>query len=80
MSLFEYFGVVAEVEGVSVIREALHGIDVHLPFQVTAGWATRSVGQRTALREPQVLEPIQRLDLFANNLANVYHTTRARVV
>lgn len=76
LSLFDYFGVVPDVEGVGVVREALQGIDVHLPFQVTAGWATRSVGQRTALREPQVLDPIHRLDLFAGNLANVYHHLR----
>jgi predicted ATPase len=76
LSLFEYFGVLPDIEAVGIIREALEGIDVHLPFAVTPGWAARSIGQRTALREPQVLEPIHRLDLFAANLANVYHHLR----
>jgi hypothetical protein len=45
VSIFEYFGVASDVEGMGVVREALAGIDVHLPFQVTSGWATRSVGR-----------------------------------
>jgi predicted ATPase len=76
LSVFDYFGLVPSVEGVAVVREALEGIDVHLPFEVMPGWAARATGRRAFVREPQVLDPIHRLDLFASNLANVYHHLR----
>lgn len=58
------------------IRRVLEGIDTHLPFEVGASWAGRSLGRASPMREPRVVEPAQRLELFGSNLANVYQALR----
>lgn len=71
-SIFEYFGRATEAEAVALVREVLEGIDTHLPFDVGAVWAKRSTGRGSAMREPALLGPSQRLGLFGTNLANAY--------
>jgi predicted ATPase len=76
LSLFDYFGRAPDIEAVAVIRKALEGIDVHLPFEVSPAWASRSLGRKSTLREPRVIEPGERLELFGGNLANAYQTLK----
>jgi predicted ATPase len=61
-----------DFDAIAITREALDGIDVHLPFDVSATWAAHSRGKGSALREPRVAEFGRRLDLFGTNLVNVY--------
>lgn len=75
-SLFEFFGRKPDIEAVALVREALEGIDTHLPFGVSASWGARAVGRKSAMREPQVIEPSARLELFGANLANVYQNLK----
>ncbi|KIG15737.1 hypothetical protein DB30_05307 [Enhygromyxa salina] len=75
-TIFEYFGRAPDIESVAIIREALEGIDVHLPFEVSATWAARAFGRGAGAREPQVIQPSDRLELFGANLANVYQTLK----
>lgn len=72
LTMFEYFGRAPDLAAVGIVREACEGIDVHLPFRVSATWASRSTGQGSALREPRIVEPGRRLELFGSNLATVY--------
>lgn len=72
LTMFEYFGRASDHAAVGIVREACEGIDVHLPFRVSATWANRSTGQGSALRDPRIVEPGRRLELFGANLATVY--------
>jgi predicted ATPase len=72
LTMFEYFGRAPDLEAIGIVREACEGIDVHLPFRVSATWANRSTGQGSPLREPRIVEPGRRLELFGANLTTVY--------
>lgn len=74
LSLFDAVG--RGLDQVDAVRQALEGIDTHLPFEVGASWAGRSLGRTSPIREPRVIEPAHRLDLFGSNLANVYQALR----
>lgn len=50
---------------------ALRGIAVHVPFDVRAAWTTPS--ELPALRSSNVVRPVERLERFGSNLANVWH-------
>jgi predicted ATPase len=76
LSMFEYFGRAPLVDAITTIRQACEGIDVHVPFAVSAGWTKRSTGDDAAVREPRVIEPSRRLELFGANLATVYHALK----
>jgi predicted ATPase len=58
-----------------IVAEAFRGIEVHLPFQVTAHWATASPDRRTP-RGISLLEPTRRLDRFGTNLVNAYQSLK----
>lgn len=56
---------------VAIVAEALHGIDVHLPFHVTASWAAPPIGSASP-RGIGLVEPTTRLERFGTNLVNAY--------
>lgn len=56
--------------------QVLSEIEVHLPFDVMPYWAGRETRRSSPLREPQLLEPTQKLFRFGRNLASAYHTLR----
>ena len=58
------------------IRDMVAGIDVHLPFDVSAGWAARRYQRSSTVRGQDVLQVAQRLELFGSNLVNAYHTLK----
>lgn len=60
---------------VAAVAEALRGIDVHLPFQVTASWASRG-SERQTPRSIALVEPTTRLDRFGNNVVNAYQALK----
>jgi predicted ATPase len=51
------------------------GFDNHLPFDVAPVWAKRN-REKSYIREPQLVEPGDRLVMFGDNLVNVYQTLR----
>src|SRR5690606_27904725 len=56
------------------VREALAGIDVHLPFDVSAGWATQRYRRgEAAARKYNIIDATKRLEPFGSNLASAYH-------
>jgi predicted ATPase len=59
---------------IAAVAEALRGIDVHLPFQVTAHWATSS--ERRGVRGISLVEPTTRLERFGTNLVNAYQSLK----
>lgn len=61
---------------VQLTQQTLDMIDVHVPFDVSAGWATRRYQRTSTVRGQDVLQPATRLELFGTNLANVYHTLK----
>lgn len=67
-----------EVQQAAVNRMAalLQRIEVHVPFESMAAWAARRTGRRSASREPQILQPTNRLELLAANLGNAYHSLK----
>jgi len=58
------------------LRSALEGIELHLPFEVSAAWADRAQGRGTSLRGAVLVRRAERLEMFAKNLANVYKQLR----
>jgi predicted ATPase len=60
--------------GAQTIAEMLRGIDVHLPFQVTAHWAVSA--DRRGARGVSLVEPTTLLDLFGTNLVNAYQALK----
>lgn len=60
---------------VSAIAEAFRGIEVHLPFQVTAHWAAASPDRRWS-RGITLIEPTTRLERFGTNLVNAYQALK----
>lgn len=55
---------------------ALRNIEVHVPFESMAAWAARRTGRRSAMRESNILQPAQQLELLAANLGNAYHSLK----
>lgn len=60
---------------VELVADVLQGIDVHLPFQVTASWAASSPDRR-GVRGISLVEPTRRLDRFGLNLVNAYQSLK----
>lgn len=55
------------------VSDAMRGIEVHLPFDTLANWASRSQGNRvSALRDSVTVSPTLQLERFGANLANAY--------
>ncbi len=62
-----------EQPGIAWCLEGLRGIEVHLPPEVLALWASRLRGTRTEMRSGVALQPAtDGLDLLGTNLPNVY--------
>ncbi|MCA9705773.1 MAG: AAA family ATPase, partial [Myxococcales bacterium] len=57
------------------VAAALAGIDVHLPFQVTASWASHGQDRKTP-RGVSLVEPTTRLERFGTNLVNAYQALK----
>lgn len=74
--LTELSGPLAPHPAIDAVQEALAAIEVHLPFEVTPGWAARGHQRTSAARGSVLLQPADRLALFGSNLANVFHTLR----
>lgn len=58
------------------VSRALQSIEVHLPFEVLPLWGSRSFKRNSALRDDNLLEPVERLEPLGTNLANVYYALR----
>lgn len=58
--------------------DALRGIEVHLPFRTSAAWALRAAQLKAGMRDPAMLGPAERLELFGENLAEAFHALRNR--
>jgi predicted ATPase len=54
----------------------LAGIEHHLSFNVTAAWAVKQNNGNVPMREPVLMEPARRLEMFGDNLANAYHALK----
>jgi len=59
---------------IAAVAEALRGIEVHLPFQVTAHWAASP--DRRGVRGISLIEPTTRLERFGINLVNAYQSLK----
>lgn len=62
-----------------LVEDTLSGIDVHLPFDVSANWATLQCRRPSDIRRVTTLEAPERLHLFGSNLASVYHRLKNSV-
>jgi predicted ATPase len=69
-------GRTSQDEQLRLTRDLLAGIDVHVPFDVSAGWATRRYQRTSTVRGQAVLQIAHRLELFGSNLVNAYHTLK----
>lgn len=58
------------------VARALQSIEVHLPFEVLPLWGSRTVKRSSALRDDNILEPVERLETLGTNLANVYYALK----
>lgn len=69
-----YFGA-PRARDIEIVASVLQGIDVHLPFHVTASWAAPSPDRR-GVRGISLVEPTARLDRFGTNLVNAYQALK----
>jgi predicted ATPase len=69
-----YFGA-PRARDIEIVANALQGIEVHLPFHVTASWAAPSPDRR-GVRGISLVEPTTRLDRFGTNLVNAYQSLK----
>jgi predicted ATPase len=60
---------------VAAVAEAFRGIEVHLPFHVTAHWAA-AASERRWPRGISLLEPTTKLERFGTNLVNAYQALK----
>lgn len=58
---------------IAVVASVLRGIEVHLPFHVSASWAEQD---RRTPRGVSLIEPTRRLDRFGTNLVNAYQALK----
>ncbi len=58
------------------MRQALQGIEVHLPFDSVPGWARDGQQATSPMRDSGVIQPTTRLARFGGNLPNAYHALR----
>jgi predicted ATPase len=65
-----------EQQAIRRVATALKNIEVHVPFETMAAWAARRTGRKSAMRESNILQPTNRLDLLAANLGNAYHSLK----
>lgn len=70
------FGVLPPQVAIDRMLKVLRGIEVHLPFDVTARWAARQSQRSSPLRESTLVEATTGLSLFGANLASAWHTLR----
>jgi predicted ATPase len=70
--LISAFGALAPKPAIGRMVEVLRGIEVHLPFDTTAGWAARSYQMPSSMRGSVTLQPVDRLNLLGVNLANAW--------
>lgn len=69
------FAGAAHLSDINAVARVLRGIEVHLPFHVTAHWASASPDRRTP-RGISLVEPTTRLDRFGINLVNAYQALK----
>jgi predicted ATPase len=69
-------GAPVRLGAVQRMARALAAIEVHPPLEVAPMWAARATGRTSALRQPSLLEPAERLGLFGGNLANLFHALK----
>jgi predicted ATPase len=55
---------------------ALGAIDVHIPFEVMPMWAAKKIGRRSLNRESSTVQPANRLQFMAANLADAFMRLR----
>jgi len=62
----------------TAVGSAFTRIANHLPFDVTSLWGKRQRGggEKAPLREPRLVEPGHQLEIFGDNLVNVYQTLK----
>jgi len=74
--MLSYGGLFSPHPAINRVRDALMGIEVHLPFEVLPSWAARAFKRRSEARGSILLEPATQVSPLAANLANVYHALR----
>jgi predicted ATPase len=67
----------AAPERVSIVREALRAIEVHVPFDVTPSWIAQGSQTRSPVREASMLMPTTVLERRAANLASTLFALRS---
>lgn len=59
--------------------EALKGIEVHVPFEVTPGWVSRAHGRQAVMRGASLIQSASSVERLGVNLANAWHALRSDV-
>lgn len=54
----------------------LAAFEVHVPFESMPAWAARRTGRKSAMRDSNILQPTQQLELLAANLGNAYYSLK----
>ena len=58
------------------VAQALQSIEVQLPFESLPLWASRSFKRSSALRDDNILEPVERLEPLGTNLTTAYYALK----
>lgn len=58
------------------MADVLERMSIHPSFFILSGWVGEALGLRSRAREANLLRPTRRLERFADNLSNAYHTLK----
>lgn len=76
-TFFAHYGPAALPACATALVHALEGVEVHLPFDVMAGWGARTARREPGARGPVVVGPTRRLELLGGNLVEAFQALRS---
>lgn len=76
-TFFSHYGPAGLPVCATALAAALDGVEVHLPFDVMAGWAARAARRDSGVRGPVLVGPTHRLELLGRNLVEAFQALRS---
>lgn len=76
-TFFSHYGPAGLPACAMALVEALDRMEVHLPFDVMAGWGARTARREPGVRGPVMVGPTRRLGLLGGNLVEAFQALRS---
>lgn len=76
-TFFSHYGPAGLPACAITLMDALDRMEVHLPFDVMAGWGARTARREPGARGPVMVGPTRRLELLGGNLVEAFQALRS---